>query len=309
MIPLLVALSVMAGIVIIFAGIFQVIGPDKDVDDRLEQEEMEGDTVHSGTGLSERVNQRLTQAKFGSRLAKELAQAGTQVTPAEFMAINIGLIIGSLLLGLLIAKTIVAGLALGIVAAFGPRFWLKRKKEKRVSEFQQQLPDVLSLIVGSLRAGYGLIQAMQLVAQEMPSPSKDEYGRVVNETSLGYSLHQALAHLVERMESEDLQMVVTAINIQNEVGGNLGNILDSIASTIRDRVKLQGDIRTMTSMQRMTGYMLAAMPLVVAVFLLFTNPDYIMPMFVFPWYAIPIGAGISMGIGLVVMNKLTQMDI
>ena len=307
--PGLIALIVMAGIVVIFAGIFQIIGPDKDVDERLERDEIVGGDIRSGAGLSDRVNQQLTQAKFGSKLAMELAQAGAQVTVAEFMAINIGLILGSLLLGLLIAKTLVAGLALSIVAALGPRFWLKRKKEKRVSEFQQQLPDVLSLIVGSLRAGYGLIQAMKLVAQEMPSPSKDEYGRVVNETSLGYSLNQALSHLIERMESEDLQMVVTAINIQNEVGGNLGNILDSIAGTIRDRVKLQGDIRTMTGMQRGTGYMLAAMPFLVAVILLFVNPEYMMELFVFPWIAIPIGAVISMAVGLVLMTKLTQMDI
>lgn len=307
--PALVALIVMAGIITIFAAIFQIVGPDRDVDERLEQDEFESGDTRAGSKLSDRVNRQLTQAKFGSKLAMELAQAGTQVTLAEFMAINIGLILGSLLLGVLVAKTIVAGLALAILAALGPRFWLKRKKEKRVSEFQQQLPDVLSLIVGSLRAGYGLIQAMKLVAQEMPSPSKDEYGRVVNETSLGYSLHQALSHLVERMESEDLQMVVTAINIQNEVGGNLGNILDSIAGTIRDRVKLQGDIRTMTGMQRGTGYMLAAMPFLVAVILLFINPEYMMELFVFPWIAIPIGAVISMAVGLLLMTKLTQMDI
>ncbi len=307
--PIFITLAVMAAIIVIFAAIFQIVGPDKDVEGRLEQDELDGGDMRSGAGFSDRVNRQLTQAKFGSKLAMELAQAGSQLTTAEFMAINIGLIGGSLLLGVLIAKTIVAGLALAVLAAFGPRFWLKRKKEKRISAFQRQLPDVLSLLVGSLRAGYGLIQAMQLVAQEMPSPSKDEYSRVVNETSLGYSLQEALAHLVERMESEDLLMVTTAINIQNEVGGNLGNILDSIAGTIRDRVKLQGDIRTMTGMQRGTGYMLAAMPFLVAVLLLFVNPEYMMQLFVFPWYAIPIGAVISMGIGLLLMNKLTQMDI
>ncbi|MBX3052961.1 MAG: type II secretion system F family protein [Caldilineaceae bacterium] len=305
---LLISLAVIAAIIFVFAGIFQVIGPDKDVEERLEQDELENDSSE-GRNLGDRVNRQLTRGGFGSRLAIELAQAGAQVTAAEFIAINVGMIIGSLVLGILIAKTIVAGLALSVVAAFGPRFWLKRKKEKRMGEFQRQLPDVLNLIVGSLRAGYGLVQAMKLVSQEMPTPSKDEYTRVVNEISLGYSLHQALAHLVDRMESEDLMMVVTAINIQNEVGGNLGNILQSIAETIRDRVKLQGEIRTLTSMQRMTGYMLAAMPFFVAVILLFMNPEYIMQMFVFPWYAIPIAAVISMGLGLMLMNKLTKMDV
>ena len=306
--PILVALAVMAAIIFVFAGIFQIIGPDKDVEDRLEQDELELGGGRANTGL-DRVNRQLIQAGFGARLTMELAQAGAQVTAAEFMAINIGLFVGALFFGILLGKTIVAGLALSVLAAFGPRFWLKHKKDKRMSEFQQQLPDVLNLIVGSLRAGYGLVQAFKLVSQEMPAPSKDEYTRIVNEISLGYSLHEALTHLVERMESEDLLMVVTAINIQNEVGGNLGNILDSIATTIRDRVKLQGDVRTLTSMQRMTGYLLAAMPFFVAVILLFLNPDYIMQMFVFPWYAIPIGAVISMGIGLMMMNKLTQMDI
>lgn len=307
--PLLITVAVMAAILFFFAGIYMVIGPDKDVEERLEQDEEALGYGQNGNNLGDRVNRQITQGGFGSRLAMELAQAGAQVTAIEFIAINIGLIIGSLLLGMLVAQTIVAGLALAILAAFGPRFWLKRRKDKRMGQFQQQLPDVLSLIVGSLRAGYGLIQAMKLVSQEMPSPSRDEYTRVVNEISLGYSLQQALAHLVERMESEDLLMVVTAINIQNEVGGNLGNILDSIAETIRDRVKLEGEIRTLTSMQRMTGYMLAAMPFFVAVILLFMNPEYIMQMFVFPWIAIPVAAVISMGIGLLLMNKLTQMDI
>lgn len=307
--PILIALIVMAAVVVIFAGVFQVIGPDKDVEERLEQEALDSSTGGYGTGLSDRVNRQLNKAGFGSKLTIELAQAGSQLTTAEFMTINIGLILGSLVLGTLISQTIVAGLALSVLAAFGPRIWLKRKKDKRMGEFQQQLPDVLALIVGSLSAGYGLVQAMKLVAQEMPSPSKDEYTRVVNETSLGYSLHEALAHLVDRMESEDLLMVVTAINIQNEVGGNLGSILDSIAGTIRDRVKLQGEIRTMTGMQRGTGYMLAGMPFAVGVLLLLVNPSYMMPLFTFPWFFIPIGAVVSMGIGLVLMNKLTQMDV
>lgn len=306
--PILITLSVIAAVIVIFAGILQIIGPDQDVEGRLGHDEYDNDEMRSSDRLGDRLNRQFTKAGFGSKLAMELAQAGTQVTATEFMAINLGLVVGSFFLGMLIGKTIVAGLALSVVTALGPRFWLKRKKDKRISQFQQQLPDVLSLVVGSLRAGYGLIQALKLVSQEMPSPSKDEYTRVVNEISLGYSLHQALAHLVERMESEDLMMVVTAINIQNEVGGNLGNILESIASTIRDRVKLQGDIRTMTGMPRMTGYMLAAMPFFVALIMFFLDPEYMMQLFIFPWYIIPICSVISMSIGLVLMNKLTKMD-
>ena len=123
--PILITLAIMAAIILFFAGIFLIIGPDKDVEDRLGYDEQEVERQHQSNGLGDRFNRQLSQAKFGSQLGMELAQAGASVTAAEFIAINIGLIVGSLLLGILIAKTIVAGLALSILAAFGPRFWLK----------------------------------------------------------------------------------------------------------------------------------------------------------------------------------------
>lgn len=308
---LVITTTVMGAVILLFFGIFRLIGPDQDVEERLldgrgRPAQQSGRSERST--LQNRVNSQFSQGRFGAQLTIELAQAGVQITAVEFIALNVGLVIASILFGLLMTQTFYAGLGLAVIAALGPRFWLKRRKEKRIVAFQQQLPDVLNMIVGSLRAGYGLLQSLKLVAQEMPSPSQEEYGRVANEVSLGFSLQQALAHLVERMESEDLLMVVTAINIQNEVGGNLGNILDTIAETIRERVRVEGEIRSMTSMQRMTGYMLAAMPFFVGVILMFLNPNYIMQMFVFPWYFIPIGAIISMGLGIMIMNKLVDID-
>lgn len=306
MLPLLITLSVIFAVLFLIGGIYLLVGPDLGVEERLEFGQVQ--RAQNSVGVSGRVSEQLNSGKFGAKLTHDLNQAGLQMKPFEFMMINAGLSLGALLVGLLFTQNLVSGLALSLVGIMLPRMWLSRQKTKRIALFQDQLPDVLSLVVGSLRAGYGLVQAMKLVAQEMPAPSADEYARVVEEISLGFSLQDALNHLVERMESDDLMMVVTAINIQNEVGGNLGNILETIAGTIRERVKLQGEVRTMTSMQRATGYMLAAMPFIVAVILLVINPGYMTPLLTFPWLVIPIGAVISMGLGLMLMNKMTALD-
>ncbi|RME44452.1 MAG: secretion system protein F [Chloroflexi bacterium] len=307
MAPILITLSVVGGVFALFFGIYLLVGPDTEVESRLGMVSLPDLGARSESPAS-RMDRRQPSRGLVAAVSRELNQAGIQMTPSEFLAINAGLTLGAGLLGFVIARNPISGLALGLLAAYLPRVWLRRQIAKRRAAFQDQLPDVLNLVVGSLRAGYGLLQALNLVAQEMPSPSKEEYSRVVQEVSLGYTLPEALQRLVERMESSDLYMVVTAMAIQSEVGGNLGNILETIADTIRDRVKLQGEIRAMTSMQRMTGYMLAAMPFFVAVILLVLNPNYIMQLFVFPWIIIPVIAAINMVIGLVLMNKITQID-
>ncbi len=310
MISIVATLSIVGGVFALFFGIYLLVGPDVEVEERLgvAPVQRERSFTSPDRALGEHLGRYLAPAGLADRIGRELIQAGLQMTAAEFLGLSLGIALAAGVLGFLLAGNPVSGLVLGLAAAYLPRMWLRRQIAKRRAAFQDQLPDVLNLIVGSLRAGYGLLQAMNLVAQEMPSPSKEEYSRVVHEVSLGYSLPEALHRLVERMQSNDLYMVVTAMAIQSEVGGNLGNILESIAETIRDRVKLQGEIRAMTSMQRMTGYMLAAMPFFVAVILLVLNPDYLMQLAVFPWLFIPIMASINMVIGLVLMNKITNID-
>ncbi len=307
MVPVLITLSVVGGVFALFFGIYLLVGPDTEVETRLGMVALP-DIGAKADAPASRWDKRPPSRGLIATVTRELNQAGIQMTPSEFLSLNLGLAAGAGLLGFLIARNPISGLALGLLVAYLPRIWLRRQIGKRRAAFQDQLPDVLNLIVGSLRAGYGLLQALNLVAQEMPSPSKEEYSRVVQEVSLGYTLPEALQRLVERMESSDLYMVVTAMAIQSEVGGNLGSILETIAATIRDRVKLQGEIRAMTSMQRMTGYMLAAMPFFVAVILLVLNPSYIMRLFVFPWFIIPVIAAINMVIGLVLMNRITRIE-
>lgn len=305
---LVITLAIMAAIVILFIGVFMLLGPDTDIEERLTAGGVMPEPVAESAdgGLRRRVNERFAKAGFANQLSLTLAQAGVQMTAAEFLAINGVLVAGAFGLGALIGRNVFSGIGLAVLALFGPRFWLRRQKEKRLAAFQDQLPDVLNLLVGSLRAGYGLVQALQLVAQEMPSPSREEYGRVTHEMSLGLSSSEALERLLQRMESPDLEMVVAAINVQSEVGGNLGSILDTIANTIRERIQIKGEIRTITGMQRMTGYMLAVMPFILGVILMLLNPRYMMQMFVFPWIFIPIGAVINIVIGLFLIDRMVN---
>lgn len=305
---LIITLIIMTSVIVIFVGIYFTLGPDNDLEDRLAQNalgEEEAGSDNSGQ-LKQRMNQQLTRGKWGADLNLALFQAGVKLTAVEFMAINFGLTVGLFLLGWLIGRNLYAGLGVGILAAFFPRMWLKRRKDRRLALFHDQLPDVLNLLVGSLRSGYGLMQALRLVSQEMPSPSSEEYERVTQEIAFGVSTTKALGRLVERMESSDLEMVVAAIQVQHEVGGNLGDILATIASTIRERIRIQGEVRAITSMQRTTGYMLAAMPFILGVVILLFNADYMMGVFTYPWFCIPGFAVFSVLIGLFLMSKMVK---
>jgi tight adherence protein B len=146
----------------------------------------------------------------------------------------------------------------------------------RLQKFNDQLADMLNLMVNGLRAGYSTMQAMESVSKELPSPICDEFRRVVQEMQIGISMEAALDNLLRRIPSDDLDFVVTSINVQREVGGNLSEILDTISFTIRERVRIKGEIRVMTSQVRTSGTVLSLIPLFLTVILWFLNPDYLM---------------------------------
>lgn len=258
--------------------------------------------------LADQLDRQLAKSQISGGLTLALARANMKMRVSEFMGITVGLVLCIMLAGWLITGVAYAGLLMSILGAVAPRYWLKRRHQQRLAAFQDQMPDVLSLLVSSLRSGYGITQAMKMITQEMPSPSKEEYGRVSQELALGYSLREALDRLVTRVGSQDLELVVTAINVQHEVGGNLGEILETIAETIRERMRIKGEMETMTSSQMMTGYMLAFLPVVAGALIMFINPTYMRPLFTFPWIVIPMGAGLSIGLGLLVIKNMIKTD-
>ncbi len=179
-----------------------------------------------------------------------------------------------LILGWVITKFFLIGLVLGILLYMLPGFFLYRSIFQRQKKFQNQLVDVLVLIRGSVQAGFSLLQSLEVVVKEMPEPASEEFGRVQREVQFGIPLSQALVSLSDRMESDDLQMVVTAIIINSQVGGNLSVMLTAVTETIRNRIALFGEVRALTSNARFTSYILTLLPFITALAVVLLSPGY-----------------------------------
>jgi len=163
---------------------------------------------------------------------------------------------------------------------------------------------------GSMRSGYGLLQAVDFVGHEMPPPVGPEFAQVVRDVKLGRSIMAALDDLAERVGSQDLSLIVLAIRIHHETGGNLAEILETVAETIRERVRIKGELRTLTAQQRYSGYVLAALPILMFFVLMLINPQYESNLFKpGPTLCIPIGAGFSMIIGFIAIRQIVQIEV
>ncbi|MGE5073648.1 MAG: type II secretion system F family protein, partial [Anaerolineae bacterium] len=187
-----------------------------------------------------------------------------------------------------------------------------RQQARRLNRFNDQLSDMLNLMVNGLRAGYSTLQAMEAVSKELPAPICDEFRRVVQEMQIGIPMDTALQNLLRRIPSDDLDFVVTAINVQREVGGNLSEILDTISFTIRERVKIKGEVRVITSQVRASGTILALIPIFLTLVLWFLNPKYLMSfMDAGPMCAIGAGALVVflIGLGYFVMMRIASIEV
>lgn len=313
--PTIAALAALAAVVFIFIGIFFWIGPDPELEERWAlsmqtQIRAQDHKTESPSALASRLNARLDRMSFATRISTDLARANMPITMSEYALLTIGAIAGGFFLGVLLTHNFIPSLILAVVCYFIPGFYVSRRHAQRLKMFQEQLPDLLSLLVSSLRSGYGLVHAMGLVVQEMPAPASEEFGRVVREVGLGFSLRDALAHLVRRVDSDDLDLIITAINIQHEVGGNLAQILDTITVTIRERVRLKGEVQVMTASMRLTSYMLVGMPFLIGGIMFILNPDYMMGMFQPGWpILLPIIALIMMFVGFLLTRKVVDIDV
>jgi tight adherence protein B len=279
-------------VLFIFAAIHRWLRSSSDVERRLTAAFGNDDIeLRRRNVISDQVNAKLGRLSMAARLERQLASADIKISAGEFLMIRFGLVITLLLLGWVFSGYLAGGLLLSLFGWIGPGMYLKQAQANRSRNFAAQLPDMLNLLVGSLRAGYGLLHACNVVKDEMPSPISTEFSRVIKEVSLGFSINSALDHMVDRLNDEDLSLIVTSIHVQNEVGGSLADVLDSISGTIRERIKIKGQIRVMTSQQRATGWMLTGLPFATGTFLMMINPEYMMEMFQPGWpLLIPAGA-------------------
>lgn len=261
----------------------------------------------------EGLDRILAERSFGQNWRKKLARADLKLTVAEFAALHV--ISMTVAFGgayfLLFSGDLLFSIIAAFIGFFLPRIFVARKISQRLIAFEQQLPDTLSLWVNALRSGYSVLQSMEAIAKDAPEPTQTEFRRVVQEVQLGIDMSDALDHLLDRVESEDLDLVVTAVNIQREVGGNLAEILEVISGTIRERIKLKGEIRVLTAQGRMTGYVISFLPIGLAFLLNAISPGYMGPMFTNRSCGWPmLGAGLALiGIGTAVIQKIIDIDV
>jgi tight adherence protein B len=239
-------------------------------DDRPQPEQDAGGSI-----ITEWLNRRVAKSSMGDRVARELARADLKFKVAEYYALVFMSIVVTALIAYLIQPIYVSAIIGAIIGFFIPRFYVKRQQRIRLNKFNDQLSDMLNLMVNGLRAGYSTMQAMEAVSRELPAPISDEFHRVVQEMQIGIPMEKALDNLLRRIPSDDLDFVITAINVQREVGGNLSEILDTISFTIRERVRIKGEIRVMTAQVRTSGTVLSLIPVFLAIALWFISPEYI----------------------------------
>lgn len=322
---LLILIGLASGIgLLMFLLVRVLMKQNTSVDDRLIQ--VTGGQIDAGNSpdIRARVNTAVTKTERGSRIARDLARADLKLTAGEFVLLKIG---GAALMGLLgawlssrimgdwsFAGTIAGVLLGGLLGSFLPDLYVKFRAKSRIRRFNNLLADTIAMLASSLRSGYSLLQSMDLVSKEGSGPIASEFRRVVQEVGLGLSTETALANLLRRVPSDDLDLMITAINIQHEVGGNLSQILESIAHTIRERVRIKGEIRTLTAQGRISGYIITALPVGLAIFLTVINPGYMAPMFTFgmppaAWCCLPVTSGAMIIAGYFSIMKIVDIDI
>ncbi|MEZ4522231.1 MAG: type II secretion system F family protein [Thermomicrobiales bacterium] len=322
-------LLIILAILMLGAGLLVVFGMQTtksraataEMEDRLERYGHVTDTViapesepRARTVMANKMEEAVGGRSSSQETRDALARADLRMTVGEWILVRLGSAAGFSVLGLIMGRfSLAVAIVLGVVTAgigwMVPHFYLKLRASRRQNAFNAQLGDTISLMANSLRAGYSLLQTMDLVGKESPPPISDEFRRVVREVGLGISPQQALDNLYRRVPSEDLDLLITAIKIQSEVGGNLGEILDVIGETIRERVRIKGEIRTLTAQQTISAYVLSGLPLVLGAGLFVMNPSYMAGMFVWPWVCMPIAAGFLMIVGFLVMRKIVSIKI
>jgi tight adherence protein B len=274
---------------------------------RVEEQETKARKKRSAMdGIEDMVSRR----GFSASIQTDLARADIKLRVAEFIVLTMASVAFFFLLARLIFGSPLFGLLFGIIGFFVPRIYVNIRKSRRIAAFNDQLGDTITLLANSLRSGYTIVQSMNTVAEQLPDPIASEFRRVTQEIALGLHYEEALNNMLRRVPSDDLDLMITAVNIQGKVGGNLAEILDTIGHTIRERVRIKGEIRVLTAQQMISGYILTALPVALGLILYLINKTYMGRMFTEPCGWIMIGASVLMiGIGFAIIRKIVNIEV
>lgn len=330
MTPWLLLIGGIALLMMFGAGIALLSGGRGEVDERMQQfvgGGAEAEVIDPAQlraerpDVAERLDEAFSRRGYFEPIQKRIARANVKLRVSEYVALQI---LSAVALGaisyLVFDLSIVIAVLLFLFGLRVPRIYVDYSANRRLRTFESQLGDTLNLWVNSLRSGYSVLQGMEAIATELPAPISEEFERVVQEVRLGLSLEQALDNMLRRMPSEDLDLIITAVNIQREVGGNLAEILSIISHTIRERVRIKGEIRTLTAQGRLTGWIISLLPIGLGAVLYTINPEYGSQLiirespFIIPnvlpcgWLVLGIGA-FMIFLGIMAVRRIVDIEV
>jgi tight adherence protein B len=306
------------GVLFVFGGLYAMMTSAGSIDERLSRYaggKAQADEKKK-TGKEQRrdvdvavLTSDVEDKRLRMKVQRDLARANLKLTFAEYYYMRLGVAVG-LGLVLFVLRDPVSGIIGVVLGYFLPRFYVGRRIGGRLGAFNKQLPDTITLLSNSLRAGSSFLQSIELVSRETPAPMGEEMLRVVREVNLGLGMEEALHNMVRRIKSEDLDLMVTAISIQQSVGGNLAEILDTIAFTIRERVRIKGEVNTLTAQGRYSGYLVAFLPIAIAGMINVISPAFMAPLFTNTIGQILVAVGgVMMTIGFFAIRKITDIKV
>jgi tight adherence protein B len=326
--PLIIAALVALAIMGLFFVLARFSGGSSNFKGRLERfagdgqkevEETKGEKKKFSLGIGQsmlaaKVDKSFGKQTFGRSVQRKLAQADLKLTLLEFMIGKAAGMLVGLGIGMYLGRggavmMVICGVSGVILGFFAPDWFIKFRIAKRTSAFNGQLAETIGLVANSLRSGYSLLQSLELVSKESPDPIGVEFRRVVREVGLGISPQAALQNLYARLPSDDLDLLITAINIQYEVGGNLAQILDTISHTIRERVRIKGEIGVLTAQGRISGYLVTSLPFFIGGIVTLINPEYMNELWTFPWIIMPICGFIMVVAGFLIIRKIVNIEV
>jgi tight adherence protein B len=248
--------------------------------------------------------------QFSESTEKILLEAGSKLKPEEFFALRILVPAGSGIIAGLIGLPWYLILIIVIIGFILPINLMKRKRRIRLARVNHQLIEVLGTMANSMRAGFSFMQAMQLVGKEIPDPLGPEFDRVVRQAALGMPVDDVFADLVKRLPNKELDVVVRAILAQRQSGGNLAELLETMEETIRGRVRILEELKTLTAQGRMSSWIITLLPVALGLYLALVNWEYFSPMFHHPlgWMMIFVGASANI-IGWLIIQKIIRIEV
>ena len=303
------------------ALVFEFLGERRKQQDLVGQlKKFEKGLMQAGTEGGGLLRRAVRESQFMRDLASSvptigdlqlmIQQAGSSMTVGSFLMTMIGVSVGSGLAALVVSQKFLIAIPVAMLAAFIPYLWMRRRRTRRLYAFESELPEAIDLLGRAIRAGHPLSSGMKMVADETGEPISGEFRRTFEENRFGVPFEDAIQEMSDRVDIVDVRILVTAILIQREVGGNLAEVLDNLASVIRARFTIRRQLRVYTAQGRMSGYVLAALPIVVGTLIYLLNPEYGKLMFVHPLGRVLLGVAVVMQvIGFLWIRKIINIDI